>query len=286
MFRVSAIVVSALLLLSCAKDQPAPSPAPAKATPRNVAAVVNGRPITEAEVAQRLRDRGPGTPATREDAIEHLVTLELQAQAAEKQGLDQDPSFQADMETLEAGVRAQRRLKLARLYRLTSMAGAAAIPEQQARAYFDANQERIRTEVEVKRIVTRTRADAEKALAALAEGTAFDDAAAMFPGEARGPVRMGFDTLPDEWWQPVSKLAPGAHTDILPLEGGRFAIVELVARRELPAPAFEDVRRRIETVLTARALDTRRREQDAALRKEATIEVRQAAAAPGASAGH
>jgi hypothetical protein len=269
-----------VLLAGCpAPTPPAATPGPeAPATgPRRVALVVNGRPITEAEVALRMRERGPTRPGLpRAEAIEKLVTLELAAQAAEGRGLDRDPSFQDELALLEAKVRDTRRTRLAQRYRMEALAEVAPPSEAEVQAFLTSHQARLGVELTLRRLTTRTHADAELALAALRRGEPMAEVAKAFPGESVEMGPLGFDTLPDPWWDALGAAAPGTLSGVIPMGEDRFVVLELVSRAEVPLPAPEVLKRRAQAVLQAQAYEVQQAGLGAALRQGARIEVRDA----------
>lgn len=237
-----------------------------------VAAWVNGRDVTEAEV--ELVQRRPGSRRLeRDEALDLLIDLELQAQAAEALGLHEERSYQAIVARLEAQAREGRRAALAKQYRMNQVATLPQIPEAVARAWFDANRGQIRTEFDVQQILSRSRPDAEKAARALADGLPFDEVAAQFPSQATRPPPIRFDGLAPGWWAALRGLSPGQSTAAIPMTGGRFAVLHLVERRDLGEPVFDEVRGRIVAVLQSQKLEDTRAETPAKLRRTATIEI-------------
>lgn len=269
------LAVTCLLAVGCAREASAP-PAPLPAVSLSdefpvgrVAAVVNGKPISEAEVVVRLRDRGGF--ANRDEALDALIVLELQAQQAEAAGLHKSPDFQTEMEVAAAKFRDARRVKLSKTWRLKTLATLEAPKEDELKTWFASNAAFIQTEWRLKRLTTRVAGDADKALAALNAGKPFDEVVASFPGEPvdLGPLR--FDAISEAWWQALKPLQPGQHTGVIP-QGERFIILEVVERTALPPADFSSVRPRILSILQAQQYEQRMRGLGDELKKGAVIE--------------
>ena len=263
--RIKQIAVWGALLLGCARESSRSEEAPV----HPVAATVNGRAISEAEVQLRMRERGG--PANRAEALDALVLLELQAQRAEAAGAARDPDFLAQMEPVLARMRDARRMKLAKIWRLRTLAQLEPVSEADARAWLATHGDFVRAQWRLKRITTRRREEASQALLELEAGRPFDEVAAAFPGEAIELGPLGFDSIPEDWWAALAPLAPGARTPIISA-GERFLILQVVERQELPLADFATLRRRIETVLQVRHFEERMRSLGEELKKGAVIE--------------
>lgn len=273
-------LLSLLFVVGCAQaadTKPAPAaPAPeAPATgPLAVAVRVNGRPITEAEVALRMNERGPGkAKLTRDEALERVIELELQAQAAEGMGADKETSFLADMALLQAKVNDARRTALAKSYRMRSVDGLPPPSEAEVQAYLTEHEARLDVELKLRRVRARTRADAEAALAAVRAGKPFDEVAHEFPGETFDVGPLGFDTIPDQWWRALEGVEPPGFAEVVPMGEGRFEVLQLLERKKVPRPAPEELARRAAAVLHAQAFEARRIAQAEQMRKAARVEI-------------
>lgn len=269
------LAVTCVLAFGCAKEASAP-PAPLPAVSLSdefpvgrVAAVVNGKPISEAELSVRLRDRGGF--ANRDEALDALIVLELQAQQAEAAGLHKSPDFQAEMALAAARFRDARRVTLSKTWRLKTLSALAPAPEDELKTWFSSNAEFIQTEWRLKRLTTRAPADADRALAALRAGKPFDEVVASFPGEQVDLGPLQFDAVPETWWQALKPLQPGQHTGVIP-QGERFVILQVVERKMLPAADFSSVRPRIAAILHAQNYEQRMKGLGDELKQGAVIE--------------
>lgn len=268
------------LFFASACTRPAAEPAaPPSSTPETsapaspAAVVVNGVPITEAEVTLAMGTRRPGqNPPKREEAIEALVTAELMAQKAEQLGLHEDPKFLAEMAVVQAKAAQARRQTLASRYRLATLNRLPPASSDEVKAFYEANLERIRTELEVQRIVTRTRAEAEQAKAAVQGGEPFEAVAKARSVESMALPTLGFDTVAEAWQAPLSALEPGGVTEVIEMGPQRFAVLRLVDRKTGPAPALDEgLERRIRALLQVRAYEAKQRTMQEDLRKGAKI---------------
>jgi predicted small lipoprotein YifL len=259
------LLVAVVVLAGCAKE------APLEVPPQKIVLVVNGRAVSDTELALRMKDKGGR--ADRDEALDALVTLELQAQKAEAAGLHLTPEFQAEMEPHYARLRDARRQRLARAWRLQALGQLPATSEREVSQWLAAHEALVGSQWRFRRISTSTRAEAEKALAALEGGTNFEQVAASFSAEpvALGP--LGFDALPDAWWTAVETLQPGALTEPL-ASGTRFVVLQVVERSPAEPMDPAQVRARVMGALQARAYEQKTRELGGALREGAMIEKR------------
>lgn len=257
-----------LLFASCG------TPAPAESGADPVAAWVNGRPITEPELEFAQRRGGPsGEALDREGALAQLVQLELEAQAAEAEGLDEDPVFQFTAQKIRTEASSAHRQSLAKHYRMAQLERVPDVPESEARAWFDANQEQVRVEFEVVRVMARSLPAAEKAATALESGAPWHEIRSKFGIEAKEPPTIGFDRLAPGWWEALSVLAPGEVSEPVHVIGDRYVVFRLVERREVEAPTFERTQRKIVALLQAKWLEEHRAQSREARRQAATIEI-------------
>lgn len=257
-----------------------PASAPAEA-PAGTLALVNGVPITEAEV--RL-EAGKGSlhgaeldEARRTAVLENLIWRETLRQRALAQGLDRQPAYLERRRALEAQIRAFERTELPEALR-RELASRATVPEPEVRAWFEQNRAVVTSEVHVLQILTRTRAAAEKASAALEAGRPFEEVARdLLPGLPAGtgaPWDLGFlrfGQLPAPWLPAVTNAAPGTNTAIVEGPGERFWILRIVARRPAVGVTYESVRQGIADRLAAERLNALVAETEKAARAGAKV---------------
>ncbi len=282
--------VPCLLLASACHTKPADSPVPVKDT----AVVVNGRAVSEAEVQLRRRGRGPkDSSLTREKAIDQVVLAELEAQRAEQLGLDRDHAFLEHMEEISVQLRDARRFELAKLLRMREVVDRAVPAEAEVKAYFEAHQKHLHTEYHLQELLAPNRAAADADLAAIRGGARFEDVALARATAIVGPMDEGskpyelpplsFDRIPPEWWPAIDTLTPGAVSDVIAVGQDKYAILRLMETREGPEVKLEDARPKLEMLLKAQAMETRRIQLEAELLKSAKVERRPAPTKRGSS---
>jgi peptidyl-prolyl cis-trans isomerase C len=254
--RTSAAVTVAIpfaavaFLLSCGRPTP-----PASTAGARVVATVNGVPLTEADLDQRTRRTpAPGAPGhdVSANVLQTLVREELVAQRAVALGLDREPGYRAQLDQMEAQVRAFKRQQLAVLYR-TWAQGQAAPTDADARAWFDRNADFVRTRFHVLQIMRRGElAELQREREALSAGTPFEKVAARrfpdLPASVKQPWDLGemaWNQIPPAWRGVVDRLEPGQVSDVVAGDAGRAWILKLQAKRVDPAITFETEKDRI-----------------------------------------
>ena len=255
---------------------------PATPVAAEVLATVNGVAITRQEVVGAARGPsahgGTGTAETPAETLERLIQEELRAQRAARMGLDRDPTFRADLARAEASLRGWRRTQLATLLDTHEQVARPEVSEAEARAFYDANVPRIRTEVRVAQILLRDEAAIARALAEVRGGTAFEEVArrqfASLPPAAGRPWDLGYlrwNLLPAAWRDLAYTLPVGQTSDVLRGPNNRFWIINVVDRRERPELTFEAMRVAItQTLQEERRLAVRTGERED-LRRDARI---------------
>ena len=271
---------SALLLLlapasSCRKAKPV------AATPRNTVLKVNGVAISDLEVAMETH-RGHGmedSTASRDEILDGLILKEAMAQKAVALGLENDEGFQERMARIEAQRAAQRRKELARLFYEHEVLDKVTATEQEARALYEANPARIRTELHVAQILTRDEAEAVRALKDIRSGHSFDEVAARaypkLPQGMKPPWDLGFVTwksLPSVWQPVLAKLSPGQTSDVIRGPGQRFWIVKLLEKRDNPELTFEHTKAGLIDELKARKAEALRGQLEQQVLRDLKVE--------------
>ncbi|MBI5485728.1 MAG: peptidyl-prolyl cis-trans isomerase [Deltaproteobacteria bacterium] len=178
-----------------------------------------------------------------------LVRDELARQTALALGLDADPDYRRELAEMQARLEGFQRERLAGMYFRAEIARRAVVNEAEARRYFEANRERIRTELLVWQILVRDEDGAERAAAELAAGEPFEEVAREqlpdVPAMERSPWDLGYlrwNQIPEPWRPVVYDLAAGGTSGVIRGPNRRFWIVKLVARRENPGLTFDAVR--------------------------------------------
>src|SRR6185312_15926667 len=135
-------------------------------------AKVDGRPITDQDVADAMADIGPGLPQKLEGAarqkyvLDYLIDLKLAAKKADADKLTSTPEFQRKI--------AYQRDKVAMEELLASIAKAATTEEAERKAYDEAAKaEPPQEEIHARHILVPTEEEAKKALARIKAGEDF-----------------------------------------------------------------------------------------------------------------
>lgn len=311
---LTALCAGALLACNAAPPAPAVAPAPAKAEkgaaaspsgpasaaaasaaavpaglPADTVVTVNGVPITEADI--RMESKGDAHGALpdegkRQVIVDSLVRRELLRQAALARHLETSPEYLARRVNLDAQIRAFERQELpAALFR--GLLAESAVTEDEAKAWYAANEKRVGVEVHIKQLLLKSRAAADKAKAELDAGRSFDEvAAAQFPNlpaGAKTPWDLGFmhwGKMPPQWLGVVFDTPDGKSTPIIEGAGNRFWILEVTEKRPAPAGAFDTVKAAVIERLRAERVGEMQAKLEEDLRKQAKIERMARPAAP------
>lgn len=201
-------------------------------------AKVNGRTITQDDLDHALSQIPPQarslyeTPAAKKDLIDRLVTREVLIQAAEKEGLDKDPTIVERIRTLREGLMLEAYLRKA-------VEQKTAVTDADVKSYYDANPGARRTpdEVRAKHILVKTEEEAKKVQDEIKAGKKFEDLAKEVsedPGSKNrggdlGVLRHG-QTVP-EFDKVLFELKPGETSGIVKTQFG-FHIIRLESRTE------------------------------------------------------
>jgi hypothetical protein len=247
-----------------------------------VVAIVNGVPITDADVRLKLKGDMHGaedTPQHRKNVVESLVRAELVRQKALALGLDRDPGAEQKLRAAEAVWFAAQRTELGEAFFRREIAAKAEVTDADARAYFDANAKRIKTESHVFQIL-RINDDAglERDLEAIKKGTPFEDVAkAQFKGlpDGQKPWDLGsmkWAQMPEAWRQTLDALEPGKTSGVIHGPKGRGWIIQLVERHVDESLTFESVKGAVIEAMRGGKVEKLREDVERSLREGAKVE--------------
>lgn len=283
-------VLLAGALFGCAEapsaSGPGPAPSGSATAPLGsaglVLARVNGAPITAVDVELKLKNDSheavPG-PGRMKVVLEQLVTREILAQQAQKDGLDKDPGYLEGLARLEAQVAAYKRQELSELFLRRESEKRSVPTEADARAYFDKNEKRIRAQMHVLQILRRSEAAIMEVRGAIEGGKSFEQAAKdLFPGlpEGQTPWDLGylsFQQVPEPWRETLYDLKPGEMSGILRGPNERYWLIQLVAVRDDPSVTFESVKEAVLADMKANKLQRSREDIERELRQGARVEM-------------
>ncbi|HYF53877.1 MAG TPA: peptidylprolyl isomerase [Salinarimonas sp.] len=275
--RTSALALSlALPTLAGAQTPPAaPGGAPAQeqAAPRSpdtVVARVDGKPITEADLAMAESDPALSLPGMsdaqkRDLLIGYLVDLRIGARAAESAKVGESPDFARRLGYF--------RDKLLLDDYLEAEVKKAVTPEAARKLYDDAVKSmKPEAEVRARHILVKTEEEAKKALARVRGGEDFAKVAAELsddPGSKGEGGDLGFftqDRMVAPFAEAAFKLEPGKISDPVKSQFG-WHVIKVEEKRTKPVPTFEEMKEQIDTYLARKA------QQDVIVRLRAAAKV-------------
>ncbi len=240
---------------------------------------VNGHPLTRSDlqVSMRSAPTHGGATENEHDALERIIQEELQAQRALEMNLDDDANFREQDRLAEARFHAARRSQLATLYEQHQTGQRATVSDAEARAYYEANGPRIRTEVRVQQILMRDETAAQQAAHDIHGGAPFEEVARrQFPdiAPALHPWDLGvlrWNQIPEAWRTTLDAMTVGQTSDVISGPNHRHWVIKLLERRESPEVTFEVARPAIIQVLTEQHTVALRTNEAAELRRRARV---------------
>ena len=250
--------------------------------------MVNGTAIYAEDLAAKARMNKHNSALTvdaQKNLLPPIIRQELLAQRAEELGLDGDEEYQKGLRRLQVQLDAYRRTELPDLLYKHQLKSASTVTDAEAKAYYDANAERIRTELHVHQILRKGRAAIDEVRVALEKGQSFDDvvASTAMPGQARQPWDLGYlrwSQIPPAWQSVVYGLAAGEISPVIDGPNKRFWIIRLVDRRDSDAMTFEQEKGRITTILRQRKRAELADKMEAEMRARSQIKINYVAEKP------
>ncbi|MDX1453828.1 MAG: peptidylprolyl isomerase [Gammaproteobacteria bacterium] len=263
------LTLALALLAACGSDKSGTTTAE---TPADAAAVVNGEPVTQEAVAF-YAERRTGMPVEqldpemREQIVNELINIELLAQEARNQGLDQRAPLKQELAF-------QRATGLADAS-MTAYLEQDPISEDTLRAEYEARVAELGSqEFKASHILVEDEETANAIIAELDEGADFETLArerSIEPGAEQSAGSLG-------WFAPSQMVEPFA-TAVGNMEDGSISaapvqtqfgwhVIRREESRDVPPPAFEDIKPQIERFLTNQKIQ----EYINVLRNDANIE--------------
>ena len=247
-----------------------------------VLATVNGMELTDVDVMQYWQQsRGRGSqpdPKLLNGVLGNIVLQELTYQRALELGLDADPTYQEELRRLEAQLDSFKRRTLSSLFDKREIIEKAKVTDEEAQAYFSADETRLRTEIKVWQILRRDERQIRQDLSELEAGMPFEKVALrQFPNLPEGagkPWVLGFlrwEQVPAAWLSTVGKLQEGETSGIIRGQKNRFWLIKLIERRINPDLTYADSKTKIVEILTSDKVIQLRKKSNRALRDRARI---------------
>ena len=277
--HLARVGVAAFCIALSAPALAQPAPAPAAADPERVVARVDGKPITEADLAVAAEDPAltlPGTdPAQKRDIlIGYVIDLKLGANAAEAAKLADTPAFRRRLSYL--------RDKLLVDEYLDGETRDAVTPEAVRKLYDETVKDmKPEEEVRARHILVEDEDTAKKVYARIKGGEDFAKIAAEMskdPGSKAEGGELGFfarERMVAPFAEAAFKLKPGETSEPVKSQFG-WHVIQVEERRTKPVPTFDAMKDQVEQYLTRKA------QQDAvlALRRTGKVERLDAPAQP------
>lgn len=245
-------------------------------------ATINGAQITEADLAAAIEEfeqqlaRVPEAERKRV-TLERLIDMRVIAQAAAKDGLDQDPTVLRRLESIRVQLLTS---EYVRKKVETAITGA----DLQARYDKEMAAYNPPEEVKASHILVKTKEEADAVLKELAAGKAFADIAkekSIDPGSKENGGDLGYfqrGQMVPQFEEAAFALEKGAVTQEPIQTQFGFHIIKQDDKRSGEKPAFEAVKDQVREVVSAEKF----REALAALRKSAKIDYIDATLKPAA----
>ena len=225
-------------------------------TADNVVATVNGKDITEmqvaaaiADLAKALANRPPDD--VRRYVITYLIDLELISKKAREAGLDQSEDYKARVDYLQ---------KKALLELYLDKVGKDATSDEAAKKLYDDLVKKIEPEIEVhaSHILVETEDEAKDIRKQLAGGADFAELAkekSKDPGSGPDGGDLGFftkDSMVPEFAEAAFALEPGAISEPVKSQFG-WHIIKVEEKREKAPPSFDEVKMQIVEMVAQQA---------------------------------
>lgn len=251
--RIILSSVAALLALSaCTKPDNAPvaaaasSPAAATTASAEIAATVDGTPITKAQldsIMQQQAGQGmPDTPDSRKVVVDNLALQILIAKQASAKGLDKAPEVASNLEMARQSILANAfvkdYIKTATVTDEALNAEYEAFKSKNGSNEYKARHILVKTEAEAKDIIVKLKKDL-KSFEGLAKTKSLD------PGSKGNGGDLGWfnpSGMVPEFGAAVAKLEKGKFTDEPVKTQFGYHVIVLDDARSTPVPSLEEVR--------------------------------------------
>lgn len=231
-----------------AAAQPAPKPAP-----DTVLAVVNGQPITEADLDLAIDDLDQQFARLPEEqkraaALSAVIEIRLMAADATAKGIDKDADMQRRLAFLQ-----QRALHAAVIDKEVQ----AKITDEEIRARYDKEiaGQTAENEVRARHILVKTKEEADAIIKELDAGKKFEDIAkdkSTDPGSGANGGDLGYFSagqMVPEFEKAAFDLAPGTYTKTPVQTQFGFHIIKVEDKRAKQPPAFDEVKDQVRSLV-------------------------------------
>lgn len=266
---ITSILAAALGLSACQQSGSDGNAGASAPDPDNVIARVNGKAIGETALDAQIQAMSArGQSIGRAQALQELITVELLAQEAEKQGLPEQPEIAAEIERRRASLLAQHLIRAELVNQ--------EVTDEEVRARYDeevAASEGGR-EYHARHILVENEDEARNLIGELDEGAEFE---ALAREHSTGPSG---DQGGDLGWFQTDQMVPPFGEAVEALETGEYTrdpvetqfgwhVVLLEEIRTVEPPSFEDVRAQLRSQMTSERI----RQYVADLRQQGEVEI-------------
>ena len=264
--NLALMLLAGTLLAACGDQPAAPDASPAAADPTAVA-TVNGRPISAAQFQAYERRRAGSGQVGREAMVNDLVSIELLAQAAERDGLDESDQIAGELASHRAGLLAQAAVR-------ARLEANPITDERVAQEYQRFLEEDLGEELHARHILVADEALARDLITQLDGGADFAELAQAnsTDGSAASGGDLGWfdkNMMVEPFGDAAAALEVGQYTAEPVQTRFGFHVILLEDRRQATAPPMEEVREDIVGYLQAQEIENWVNE----LREAATIEL-------------
>ena len=232
------IAAAALALAACEAPR---TDRPANEATGDAVATVDGQPISQAQLDVYAQRRGAG--AEPQDLVNDLISMELLAQAAIRDGLDREPRLAGELASQRTALLAQAAVR--------KRLEATAVTDEQIQAEYDRfTSEEIGEELNARHILVPDEAQAKAIIEQLDQGADFAALAKEHSqdGSAESGGDLGwFDEgmMVEPFGERAAALEKGAYTKEPVQTRFGWHVIQLMDRRAATPPPLEQVREEI-----------------------------------------
>src|SRR5271167_1462206 len=247
--RASVVTAIAVLMAACGKGQQASAPTASEKPAAAPVATVDGSPISRVEYDVYLKSLLQGRPATeltadqRNQVLDEMISMQLLATQAVKDGLDKDPDVQARLNVLRMRVLADTESQ-------NYLKGKEPTEAELKAEYDTAIAAMDKTEYHARHILVATKELAEQVIKKIKGGAKFEDVAKAesTDGSKANGGDLGWFTLArmaKPFADAVKALKKGEMTQVPVQTQFGWHVIKLEDTREVAPPPFEQVKQQV-----------------------------------------
>lgn len=270
------LAAAALALAAC--DARPPEDAVREAT-GDAVATVDGQPISQAQLDVYAQRRGPEADPL--DLVNDLVSMELLAQAAIRDGLDREPRLAGELASQRTALLAQAAVR-------TRLEKTGVTDEQIAAEYERFKAEEMGEELNARHILVPDEAQAKALIAQLDDGADFAALAKEHSqdGSAESGGDLGWfeqDMMVEPFGASAAALEKGEYTKAPVQTRFGWHVIQLMDRRAAEPPPLDEIRNEIRGYLQSQQVEAWVNELREAAKVEILLDADDEADAAGAA---